>query len=100
MLARDVQPLNAHNDIVVTLLGMLMLLSIVQFLKAPFPIEVTPSGIVTLVIKEQSLKALGPILITPSGIITSALLPTYFSKTDKIIKSDTLSLLVMYFILL
>jgi len=45
--------LNALYPMLVTLSGMVMLVSPVQLEKALFPIEVTPSGIVTLERSEQ-----------------------------------------------
>ena len=56
--------------ILVTLLGIVILVRLVQFLKAPSPILVTPSGIVILVRLVQPLKALFPMLVTLSPIVT------------------------------
>ena len=64
----------------VTLSGIVMLVSPLQPEKAELPMLVTLSGIVTLVSPVQPEKASAPILVTLSGMATTEDLPLYFFK--------------------
>ncbi len=65
----------------VTELGIVTLVRLLQSSKALFPMLVTELGIVTLVRLLQFLKALFPMLVTELGIVTSPPLPLYFVST-------------------
>lgn len=60
----------AFSPIVLTLLGRVMLGSLLQFRKACSPIVSTPSGSVTLVITSKPQKACFPMPVTPASITT------------------------------
>ena len=62
-------PTKVESPILVTLSGIVMLVSFLQREKAYFPILVTLSGTVTLVRLSQLWKVNSPILVTLSGIV-------------------------------
>ena len=59
-------------SITATLLGIVIVSKLVQWLKAELPILVTPSGIVTRVNPTHSRNVEPAILVTPLGIVISA----------------------------
>jgi hypothetical protein len=69
-LASDEQSKNAQSPIVVTLAGIITLVSPLPE-NARLPILVTPEEIVTLLSDRQELNAETPMAATPEGIVTS-----------------------------
>jgi hypothetical protein len=63
-------PSKAVEERLVTLFGIVTLVSPLQPENALSPMYVTPSGIVTLVSPLQPENALSPMYVTPSGIVT------------------------------
>ena len=64
--------MNAPSPMLVTLLGIVTLVRLVQAENASSPMLMTPLEIVTLVRLVQSSNAQSPILVTPSGIVMLA----------------------------
>jgi hypothetical protein len=61
---------NAARPMLVTVLGIVMLVTLVSPLKASSPMLVTPVGIETLVSEDAPQKAFAPIVVTLLGIET------------------------------
>ena len=80
MLVSFLHSAKVPNSILVTELGIVTLVRLVQPSNALHPILVTESGIVTLVMLLQPLKALYPIFVTESGIEMQVPFPLYFIR--------------------
>ena len=73
MLVSLSQSLNALSPMLVTLLGIVMFVSFSQPKNASFPMLVTLLGIVMLVRDLHQLNASSPMSVTPSGIMQSVM---------------------------
>jgi TctA family transporter len=71
---------NALPPMVLTLAGMVILVSLGQRKKAPDLISITVSGRVTLAKLAQSANALAPIVITPFGITIAVKAPQPWNR--------------------
>ena len=77
MSFRRVQPSKTFDPIEITLLGIVILVRLVQFLKAALPMEVILFESVMLLKLVQPEKAKPPICVTLCGIVMSVRLEQY-----------------------
>ena len=77
MLAKLLHQANAYPPMLVTLFGIVMLVTLLQPENALLPILVTLSGIVMLVTLLQSTNAIFIMRVVPFGIVITVLSPKY-----------------------